>query len=86
MLSRLKNEWKEFLENSLREYLGSNEIAPLSMGVPPKREMGDVAFPMFPYSKAAKKSPKDIAEDLYKRMGEDHPMGEVMLAGPYFNV
>ena len=53
MLSRLKNEWKEFLENSLREYLGSNEIAPLSMGVPPKREMGDVAFPMFPYSKAA---------------------------------
>ena len=86
MLSRLKNEWKEFLENSLREYLGSNEIAPLSMGVPPKREMGDVAFPMFPYSKAAKKSPKDIAEDLYKRMGEDHPMGEVILAGPYFNV
>ena len=86
MLSRLKNEWKEFLENSLREYLGSNEIAPISMGVPPKREMGDVAFPMFPYSKAAKKSPKDIAEDLYKRMGEDHPMGEVILAGPYFNV
>ena len=86
MLSRLKNEWKEFLENSLREYLGSNEIAPLSMGVPPKREMGDVAFPMFPYSKAAKKSPKEIAEDLYKRMGEDHPMGEVILAGPYFNV
>ncbi len=86
MLSRLKNEWKEFLENSLREYLGSNEIAPLSMGVPPKREMGDVAFPMFPYSKAAKKSPKDIAEDLYKKMGEDYPMGEVILAGPYFNV
>ena len=86
MLSRLKNEWKEFLENSLREYLGSNEIAPLSMGVPPKREMGDVAFSMFPYTKAAKKSPKDIAEDLYKRMGEDHPMGEVILAGPYFNV
>ena len=86
MLSRLKNEWKEFLENSISEYLGSNEIAPLSMGVPPKREMGDVAFPMFPYSKAAKKSPKDIAEDLYKRMGEDHPMGEVILAGPYFNV
>ena len=52
MLSRLKNEWKEFLENSLREYLGSNEIAPLSMGVPPKREMGDVAFPMFPWKMA----------------------------------
>ena len=86
MLSRLKNEWKEFLENSLKEYLGTNDIAPLSMGVPPKREMGDVAFPMFPYSKAAKKSPKDIAEDLYARMGEDHPMGEVILAGPYFNV
>ena len=86
MLSRLKNQWKEFLENTLKEYLGSNEIAPLSMGVPPKREMGDVAFPMFPYSKAAKKSPKDIAEDLLKRIGDDHPTGEVVLAGPYFNV
>ena len=86
MLSRLKNEWKEFLEAELKDYLGSNDIAPLSMGVPPKREMGDVAFPMFPYSKAAKKSPKDIAEDLLERIGEDHPMGEVILAGPYFNV
>ena len=86
MLSRLKNQWKEFLENTLKEYLESNEIAPLSMGVPPKREMGDVAFPMFPYSKAAKKSPKDIAEDLLKRIGDDHPTGEVVLAGPYFNV
>ena len=81
MLSRLKNEWKEFLENTLKEYLGSNEIAPLSMGVPPKREMGDVAFPMFPYSKAAKKSPKDIAEDLLKRIGDDHPTGEVVQIG-----
>ena len=86
MLSRLKNEWKEFLEAKLKDYLGSNDIAPLSMGVPPKREMGDVAFPMFPYSKAAKKSPKDIAEDLLERIGEDHPVGEVILAGPYFNV
>ena len=86
MLSRLKNEWKEFLEAKLKDYLGSNDIARLCMRVPPKREMGDVAFPMFPYSKAAKKSPKDIAEDLLERIGEDHPVGEVILAGPYFNV
>ena len=86
MLSRLKNEWKEFLENSLKEYLGTTDIVPLSIGVPPKREMGDVAFPMFPYSKAAKKSPKDIAEDLKNKIGSDHPMGEVILSGPYFNV
>lgn len=86
MLSRLKNQWKEFLENSLKEYLGTEDIVPLSMGVPPKREMGDVAFPMFPYSKAAKKSPKDIAEDLLARIQNNHPAGEVILAGPYFNV
>ena len=86
MLSRLKNQWKEFLENSLKEYLGTEDIVPLSMGVPPKREMGDVAFPLFPYSKAAKKSPKDIAEDLLARIQNNHPAGEVILAGPYFNV
>ena len=86
MLSRLKNQWKEFLENSLKEYLGTEDIVPLSMGVPPKREMGDVAFPLFPYSKAAKRSPKDIAEDLLARIQNNHPAGEVILAGPYFNV
>ncbi|MBQ0070864.1 MAG: arginine--tRNA ligase, partial [Spirochaetales bacterium] len=86
MLAQLKNEWKEVLEKELKAYLGTDTIAPLSMGNPPKAEMGDVAFPMFPYSKAAHKSPADIAKDIQTRLGDNHPAGRIILAGPYFNV
>lgn len=86
MLSRLKNEWKTFLENELKAYLGTDEITPLSVGVPPKSDMGDIAFPMFPYAKAARKGPQQIAQDLKDRIGENHPEGTILIAGPYFNV
>ncbi|MGN1164310.1 MAG: arginine--tRNA ligase [Candidatus Ornithospirochaeta sp.] len=86
MLSSLKNQWKSFLEDKLKAYLDTEEITPLSMGVPPKSEMGDVAFPMFPYAKAARKGPQQIVADLVKAIGEEHPEGRIIPAGPYFNV
>ena len=86
MLSNLKNQWKSFLEEKLKAYLDTEEIIPLSMGVPPKSEMGDVAFPMFPYAKAAKKGPQQIVSDLEKIIGSQHPEGRIIPAGPYFNV
>ena len=79
MLSRLKNEWKTFLENELKAYLGTDEITPLSVGVPPKSDMGDIAFPMFPYAKAARKGPQQIAQDLKDRIGENHPEGTILI-------
>ncbi|MDY5931490.1 MAG: arginine--tRNA ligase [Candidatus Ornithospirochaeta sp.] len=86
MLNKLKIEWKEALEKELRDYLGSEEIAPLAIGQPPKPELGDVAFPMFPYSKAAHKAPAMIASDIASRLGDRHPAGDIILAGPYLNV
>lgn len=86
MLSELKNEWKSFLEKELKEYIGSDNIAPLSVGVPPKSDMGDLAFPLFPYAKAAKKGPQQIAMDLKERIGNNHPAGDIIISGPYFNV
>ena len=85
MLRELKNAWKTALEKELRAYTGLDDIPPLAMGVPPKSELGDVAFPMFPYAKAARKAPAVIAKDLKDRI-QDPPPGEVVLAGPYFNV
>lgn len=87
MLNTLKNAWKEAIEKELKEYLGSDDIQSLTIGVPPKADMGDAAFPMFPYSKAAKKAPMVIAEEIRKRLEEkDHPAGSISTAGPYINI
>lgn len=86
MLTQLKEEWKNRIESELRKYLGSDDIAPLTMGVPPKKEMGDLAFPMFAYSKAAGKPPVLIAKEIASLIEEDHPQGRIILAGPYLNV
>ncbi len=86
MLKKLKEDWKNRIEKELKAYLASDNIAPLTMGVPPKKEMGDVAFPMFPYSKAAGKAPALIAKDIASRIEGDHPDGKIILSGPYLNV
>ncbi len=86
MLKKLKEDWKNRIEKELKAYLASDNIAPLTMGVPPKKEMGDVAFPMFPYSKATGKAPALIAKDIASRIEGDHPDGKIILSGPYLNV
>ena len=86
MITKLKEEWKSRIEKELRAYLGADEIPALTMGVPPKKEMGDLAFPMFPYSKSAHKAPPVIASEIATRIGDDHPQGRIVLAGGYLNV
>lgn len=86
MLNKLKYAWKEALENELKSYLSVEEIAPLTIGQPPKPEMGDVAFPFFPYAKLAGKNPAMIAKDIAERIADKHPAGRIILAGPYLNV
>lgn len=86
MLNKLKYEWKEVLENALKAYLNVEEIAPLTIGQPPKPEMGDVAFPFFAYAKIAGKNPAMIAKEVAEKLGDDHPAGRIILAGPYLNV
>ncbi len=86
MLNTLKNAWKEAIEKELKEYLGEENIAPLTIGVPPKAEMGDAAFPMFAYAKSAHKAPAMIASDIAARLEKEHPAGEISTVGPYINV
>ena len=86
MLNALKLAWKEAIEKELKSYLGAESIAPLTIGQPPKPEMGDAAYPMFPYAKAAGKNPAQIAKDIAEKLGDDHPAGRIILAGPYLNV
>ena len=87
MLSELKNEWKNTIETELKSYLGTDDIPVLSIGVPPKSEMGDAAFPMFPYAKIAGKAPALIAKDIMTALADKkHPEGEMLVAGPYLNI
>lgn len=88
MLEKIKNDWRARVEEELRSYLGDDNIPALTIGVPPKSELGDVAFPMFQYAKSAHKAPAMIASDLKERIesSEDHPSGELIVAGAYLNV
>ena len=86
MLNKLKFAWKEAIEKELKSYLGVDEIAPVTIGLPPKPEMGDAAYPMFPYAKLAGKNPAVIAKDIADRLADSHPAGRIILAGPYLNV
>ncbi|ORC37200.1 arginine--tRNA ligase [Marispirochaeta aestuarii] len=56
-------------------------------GVPPKSEMGDIAFPLFPFAKVFRTSPQALAEELAQGLrNRDDLSGEVRTAGPYVNV
>ncbi len=93
MLQKVRQQWKEVVEQELAQYAaqvapGTTEIAPLMVQTPPKPELGDIAFPMFAYAKLLKVAPPKIAADLKARIEAkpDRPAGELVLAGPYLNV
>ncbi len=52
---------------------------------PPRPELGDVAFPMFGFSKLLRKAPQKIAEQLRDLLA-DEIIGSVSIEGPYLNV
>ena len=86
MLNELKNAWKTAIESVLRDMADGAEIPELSIGLPPKSEMGDAAFPMFPYAKMLHKAPAAIAGEVMSRLADSHPDGSMSAAGPYLNV
>tara|TARA_Y100000310_G_scaffold290626_1_gene317977 strand:+ start:1751 stop:3379 length:1629 start_codon:yes stop_codon:yes gene_type:complete len=53
--------------------------------IPPNQDLGDYAFPCFILSKKLKKSPKDIAEDLSKKLKPTKNIESIKPTGPYIN-
>ena len=93
MLDKIRNEWKLVVQEQINEMaknvLGeSASVAELSIQVPPKPELGDIAFPLFSYAKVLRMAPNKIAETLKNKIDalSDKPEGELILAGPYLNV
>lgn len=92
-----KEEWKSLVQNTLqRMYEESGHegmLSPVVLQVPPKPEMGDLAFPLFAYAKAFSKAPNVLAQELsagINAISEDpnanKPDGETFALGPYMNV
>lgn len=92
-----KEEWKSLVQNTLQmmyeESGHEGALSPVVLQVPPKPEMGDLAFPLFAYAKAFSKAPNVLAQDLSARInalpggsGSSKPNGEAFALGPYMNV
>jgi arginyl-tRNA synthetase len=54
--------------------------------VPPKPEMGDLAFPMFSYAKALRLAPPLLAKQVAQSLESFHSEAEITLLGPYVNL
>ena len=92
-MNRHKQRWREIIREAVEQEAG----APVESGAviienPPRADLGDLAFPMFPYAPLMKKSPREIAERIAGRVSrrlQDRPAvgGERLeVQGPYLNV
>jgi arginyl-tRNA synthetase len=65
------------------------DAASIVFEIPPKPELGDYAFPMFPFAKAFRSAPPAIAARVGEILGEKAlatGLGSAVAAGPYLNV
>ena len=86
----LQQDWKENVIAALETVAASAGIVladpdgRLSVGKPPKPEMGDLSFPLFPFAKDFRKAPPVLAAELAEALGGAD--AGVCAAGPYLNV
>ncbi|MEJ2663393.1 MAG: arginine--tRNA ligase [Spirochaetia bacterium] len=90
-MQRYKLHWQETVLLALNEYarekgLAENLFNPdqVICERPPDSKLGDLAFPMFPYAKVLKESPKQIAENMARKLASGSR--QVQAAGPYVNI
>src|SRR3989339_933030 len=57
----------------------------LKWETPPQRELGHLALACFPFAKAWRKGPPQIAQDLAQAWGQHPLFSQVQAAGPYLN-
>ena len=87
-----REEWKNLVQARLQRMyeLSGHEgaLQNVVVQVPPKPELGDLAFPLFAFAKAFGKAPNIIAQELSADINAlaGKPDGEAFAAGPYMNV
>lgn len=95
-MTEIKEKWKELILEHMRHFAAEKGIGPealdgleLLIEKPPKPEMGDLAFPMFPLARIFRMGPPAIAAALAERVAADpeaRKAGTAEAAGPYLNI
>jgi len=90
-MEKQKEHWKLILSEALAKAAESKGITAsdwsgrITQERPPKPEMGDLAFPMFPFARDFRMAPPQIAQLVKEQMPDSVP-GKVQIQGPYLNV
>ncbi len=88
-MNRYKEIWRRILAQTLSQRMGEKvEESQIVSEIPPRPELGDLAFPLFPFAKALRRSPRDVAVELAAALQEraEEGRGRAEAAGPYLNV
>ncbi len=93
-MKKYREHWRRIIAEALARYASKSGAAGIDaeavvLETPPKPEMGDIAFPMFPFARVLKKAPPVIAAEVAKRVpaiAGAAEAGSASAAGPYVNV
>ncbi|MBN1835967.1 MAG: arginine--tRNA ligase [Spirochaetales bacterium] len=91
-MRRYQELWKHIIREQV-EGLAGQPVDPQSvvLETPPRPELGEIAFPMFPFARVLRRAPAQIAQELAARLAgrpdTAHPLtGRAEAQGPYLNV
>jgi arginyl-tRNA synthetase len=92
----MKTAWKKTIARALATHAADKGVQASMPGPetvvlerPPKAELGDFGFPMFPYAKLLREAPAQVAQALASIIARDPvaaSLGTVAAEGPYLNV
>ena len=89
-MKNFQNLWKQRLYSILNElYAAAGQSLGLDQvvaEVPPKPELGDLAFPMFSYAKVLRQSPPLLSKQIVLALSPFSGEAEFLALGPYINL
>lgn len=88
-----KHLWQKNIKKVLEDYGQEKEMSlkieedEILLETPPNQELGDFAFPMFPYATLFKENPKETAQRISELINSNFgDQGRAETAGPYVNI
>jgi arginyl-tRNA synthetase len=93
-MKKYQEQWRRIIAEALASFASETgasgiDASAIVVETPPKPEMGDIAFPMFPFARSLRKGPPVIAAEIARRVPGVPGAGEAgtaLAAGPYVNV
>ena len=89
-MKEIRDQWASRVLDGLKQLASTAGVDAagfsrrLTVGKPPKSDMGDLSYPLFPFAKEFHKTPQALAAELAERLGG--PEEGVSVAGPYVNI